>query len=106
MTVALLIVNWNGGGLLRRCLEAVEQQRRPPDHVIVIDNASTDDSLERAATCLRHAQVIALETNTGFARANNIGAQAAQGYDALALMNPDVIADPEWLEALVAAADA
>lgn len=105
MTVALLIVNWNGGSLLSRCLQALDHQRRPPDHVIVIDNGSTDDSLQQAGAALRRAQVIALDTNTGFARANNIGAQAARGYDALALMNPDVIADPGWLEALIAAAD-
>ena len=49
MTVAVLIVNWNGGGLLRQCLESLEQQRGQPDHVVVVDNASTDDSLARAA---------------------------------------------------------
>ena len=106
MTVALLIVNWNGGDLLRRCLQSVREQRRPPDHVIVVDNASTDDSIARAEAHLRSVEVIRLATNTGFAHANNVGAQAARGYDALALMNPDVIADPGWLEALVAAAEA
>jgi GT2 family glycosyltransferase len=105
MTVALLIVNWNGGDLLRRCLQSVREQRRPPDHVIVIDNASTDDSLARAQPHLQSVEVIRLSTNTGFAHANNVGARAARGFDALALMNPDVIADPGWLEALVAAAD-
>src|SRR3989442_6736162 len=102
MSVAILIVNWNGGGLLRRCLQSVAEQRRRPDHVIVIDNASTDDSLERAASWLRGVQVIKLDANAGFARANNVGARAACRFDALALMNPDVIADPGWLEALVA----
>src|SRR5687767_167387 len=106
MTVALLIVNWNGGDLLRRCLQSVQAQRRPPDHVIVIDNASTDDSLARAASLLRAVQVIKLDANTGFAHANNVGARAAEGFDTLALMNPDVIADPGWLQALVAAAEA
>jgi GT2 family glycosyltransferase len=106
MTVALLIVNWNGGDLLRRCLQSVQEQRRPPDHIIVIDNASTDDSLARAEPLLRAVHVIRLDTNTGFAHANNIGARAARGCDALALMNPDVIADPGWLKALVAAAEA
>lgn len=106
MTVALLIVNWNGGDLLRRCLQSVREQRRPPDHVIVIDNGSTDDSLARAEPLLNAVQVIKLDTNTGFAHANNVGARAAPGVDALALMNPDVIADPGWLEALVAAAEA
>jgi len=106
MTVALIIVNWNGADLLRRCLQSVREQRRPPDHVIVVDNASTDDSIARAEAHLRSVEVIRLATNTGFAHANNVGAQAARGYDALALMNPDVIADPGWLEALVAAAEA
>lgn len=106
MTVALLIVNWNSGDLLRRCLQSVREQRRPPDQVIVIDNASTDDSLARAEPLLPAVQVIKLDTNTGFAHANNVGARAARGFDALALMNPDVIADPGWLEALVAAAEA
>jgi len=41
MRVAVLIVNWNGGDLLTRCLESLEQQRRRPDHVIVVDNASS-----------------------------------------------------------------
>ena len=106
MTVALLIVNWNGGDLLRRCLQSVREQRRPPDHVIVIDNASTDDSLARAEPLLPAVEVIKLDTNTGFAHANNVGARAARSFDALALMNPDVIADPGWLDALVAAAEA
>jgi GT2 family glycosyltransferase len=106
MTVALLIVNWNGGDLLRRCLQSVREQRRPPDHVIVIDNASTDDSLARAEPLLPAVEVIKLDANTGFAHANNVGARAARSFDALALMNPDVIAEPGWLDALVAAAEA
>jgi GT2 family glycosyltransferase len=104
MTVAVLIVNWNGGELLRQCLAALLQQRRPPDHIIVVDNASTDDSLERAREALRRVEVIRLPDNVGFARANNVGARAAQGYDAIALLNPDALADPGWLEALVDAA--
>ena len=104
MTVALLIVNWNGGDLLRRCLQSVREQRRSPDHVIVVDNASTDDSMALAKPELGSVEVIRLATNTGFAHANNVGARAARRFDALALMNPDVVADPGWLEALVAAA--
>jgi glycosyltransferase involved in cell wall biosynthesis len=46
MTVAVILVN--RGPLLRQCLESLERQRRPPDHVIVVDNASTDDSLRQA----------------------------------------------------------
>jgi len=105
VTVAILIVNWNSGDLLLSCLESVGRQRRRPDHVIVVDNASTDDSLARAAPCLQGVEVIRLATNSGFAAANNAGARAAKRFDALALMNPDVIADPGWLEALLGSAE-
>ena len=91
MKVAVLIVNWNGGALLRRCLESLAVQRRPADQIIVVDNASTDDSLRTAEPWLANAQVIRLNENAGFARANNLGAQAAQGADALALLT-------EWPE--------
>jgi len=103
MKVAVLIVNWNGGGLLADCLESVERQRRRPEQVVVVDNASTDDSLERAARALRGAELIRLPSNVGFARANNLAAAAAGKVDAIALLNPDAVAEPGWLEALVGA---
>lgn len=105
MTVAVLIVNWNGSDLLGRCLESLEKQQRRPDHVVLVDNNSHDDSLRRAEHWLRHVQVIRLTENVGFAKANNLAARAACRYDALALLNPDAFAEPAWLDALVRAAD-
>jgi GT2 family glycosyltransferase len=105
VTVAVLIVNWNGGDLLSRCLSSLAQQQRSPDHVIVVDNASSDDSLQRADRLLRDVETIRLPTNVGFARANNIAAQAARRFDALALLNPDAFPEPAWLAALVGAAE-
>ncbi len=105
MTVAVLVVNWNGGDLLRQCLESLARQRRRPDHIVVVDNASSDDSLDLAAAALRDVQLIRLPANVGFARANNIAARAADRFDLLALLNPDAFAEPEWLDALVTAAD-
>jgi GT2 family glycosyltransferase len=105
MTVAVIIVNWNGGSLLRQCLESLDRQLRRPDHVIVVDNGSTDDSLVQAERPLRHVQLIPLSTNVGFARANNIAAEAAKRFDALVLLNPDAFPEPGWLDALVMAAE-
>src|SRR5580765_2007470 len=105
MTVAVLIVNWNGGEWLVRCLDSLDRQTRRPDHIIVIDNASTDDSLVRAERQLGQVQLIRLPDNVGFARANNIAAEAAKRYDSLALLNPDAVAEPGWLAALLAAAE-
>jgi GT2 family glycosyltransferase len=105
MTVAVLVVNWNGGPLLGQCLQSLASQRRQPDQVIVVDNASSDDSLAEAKPYLQGVQLIRLNENAGFARANNIAARAAGAVDALALLNPDAVADPGWLQALVDAAE-
>jgi GT2 family glycosyltransferase len=105
MTVAVVVVNWNSGNLLRRCLESLNSQSRPPDRVIVVDNGSTDDSIAQASSSLNGVQLIRLSRNMGFARANNVGANAAKAFDALALLNPDAFAEPGWLKALVEAAE-
>jgi len=102
--VALLVVNYNSGRWLRDCLASVMQQRRAPDQILVVDNASSDASLEIAADWLDTVTLIRLPTNVGFASANNIGARAATSCDAIALLNPDAIADPGWLQALLDAA--
>ncbi len=104
MRVALVIVNYNAGPYLARCLDAIEAQTRRPDRVVVVDNDSSDDS----AACLQGRpawiQLLPLDVNAGFARANNIAVSHLDGFDYLALLNPDTIVDPGWLEALLAAA--
>lgn len=105
MTVAILIVNYNGGELLRQCLQSIRDQQRPPDHVIVVDNGSQDDSLQLAEPLLRDVELIRLTENVGFARGNNIAAAAATRFDALALLNPDAFPEPGWLKTLVEAAE-
>src|SRR5262245_17837050 len=105
MTVAVLIVNWNSRHLLRECLKALTVQTRSPDRVIIVDNHSTDDSLQLAGDLLNGVEVIRLPENAGFARANNIAAKAAGKVDALALLNPDAFPSREWLAALVRAAE-
>jgi GT2 family glycosyltransferase len=105
VTVAVLVVNWNGGDLLARCLSSLNHQTRRADHIVVVDNASTDDSLRRAAPLLEGVQLIRLHDNVGFAQANNIAARAAAGFELFATLNPDAVAESGWLEALVGAAE-
>ncbi|MCG6871970.1 MAG: glycosyltransferase family 2 protein [Gammaproteobacteria bacterium] len=102
--VAVIVVNFNGGGWLCRSLAALERQSRSPDRVLVVDNASEDDSLEQARNMYPRVEYIALETNTGFAHANNLGVEAAADCDWIALLNPDAFPEPDWLEQLLAAA--
>jgi GT2 family glycosyltransferase len=101
MTVAVLIVNWNGGSNLKNCLEALRQQHRQADRIVVVDNASSDDSLKQAAAWLQRTTLIRLTTNTGFARANNIAIREAGNVDFLALLNPDAFPERGWLDALL-----
>jgi GT2 family glycosyltransferase len=105
MKVAVLIVNWNAGTLLQRCLQSLAAQRRPADRIVVVDNASTDESLAIAAPLLDGVELIRLDRNAGFASANNVAARAAGDADALALLNPDAFPEPDWLAALVDAAE-
>ena len=101
--VGVLIVNWNSGPLLARCLDALAAQTRVPDRVLVIDNASADGS-ERAAQDRRGVELLRMESNLGFAEANNVGVRHLDDCAWIALLNPDAFAEPRWLEALVSAA--
>lgn len=101
----MIIPNWNGRGWLPACLAALAAQTRLAEEVIVVDNGSDDDSLSYLAAAHPSVRVIALDHNTGFARAANVGWRAA-GSDYAALVNTDVVLDRDWLERLCAALDA
>lgn len=96
MRVSIIIVNWNSGDLLRRCIASIAAA--PPAvswEIIVIDNASTDESVRwlqsdeaRSLTGASQLRVIANAENTGFSRATNQG-MALSDADMLLLLNPD-----------------
>jgi GT2 family glycosyltransferase len=98
--IALIVVNWNSGELLSQCIAAVTKQSVIPERIIVVDNASTDESAEDIETRYRDAKVIRLTKNMGFAAANNIGIDGSEDYDWIALVNPDVFPERDWLERL------
>ncbi|HEX4570706.1 MAG TPA: glycosyltransferase [Dongiaceae bacterium] len=93
----VVIVNYNSGGCLARCLEALEAQRFRDFTVIVVDNGSTDDSLQALDALPRPWQAIRRGRNTGFAAANN-HAFALATSPWIAALNPDAFAEPDWLE--------
>ncbi|MEE4208351.1 MAG: glycosyltransferase family 2 protein [Parvularcula sp.] len=99
--VSVLIVNYNSGDRLARCIAALSAQTYRDFEVIVVDNASSDGSEEAAKG---RAKLICLETNTGFAAGSNLAAKEASGM-LLAFLNPDAYPEPSWLEALVEAAE-
>jgi GT2 family glycosyltransferase len=103
--VSIVIVNWNGLHFLKECWPALAAQTYAPVEVIVVDNGSTDGSLDWLAEQAPAPNVICNSQNRGFAAANNQGIQQARG-PYVALLNNDAYPEPGWLAALVAAAEA
>src|SRR5207244_11868065 len=101
--VSIVIVNYNGGALLRECAVSVAAQTFRDVETIVVDNGSTDDSLDVARGALGAATIVRLDTNRGFARGNNLGLGRARGDLVLPLDNAPCLAAP-CLAELVAAA--
>lgn len=102
LRVSVVIPNWNGAAHLPTCLDALRAQTYPAHEVIVVDNASQDNSRALLARDYPEVRVIALPTNRGFTGACNAGMAAAQG-DIVVLLNNDTEADAGWLAAVVGA---
>ena len=105
-SVAVVIVNWNSGGHLDRALSALSRQTVRPARVIVVDNASSDGSADGLEGRHPGVEVIHAGANLGFAAGNNLGVRAADGCEWVALLNPDAFPEPDWLERMLAAAEA
>ncbi len=87
--VSVCIVNWNTRDLLHNCLASIARHTHGCRvEVIVVDNASADDSVEMVRTGFPDVRVIASRANLGFARGSNLAAEAARGEYVLYL-NPD-----------------
>ena len=100
MIVAAVIPHWNRRDLLDPLFTSLHAQTRPFDEMILVDNGSTDDSVDLAQ---RHnAKVLRLGKNLGFAAAVNLGIQSTTA-DWIAILNNDVTLEPTWLENLLKA---
>ena len=98
-----MVLNWNGWKDTILCLNALKKSTYERLSVVVVDNGSTNDSVERIRAA--HPETLLLEAgeNLGFSGGNNIGIRYAlgQGADYLWLLNNDTEAAPEALSALV-----
>lgn len=101
-SVTVVIVNWNSGDLLQKCVERLTQQTVKPTTILIVDNASSDDSLFHVKS-LYEIAIVEIATNLGFAAGNNLALH--QSIDEfVALLNPDAFPEPDWLEKLLQAA--
>lgn len=103
VSVTVIVVNFNAQDTLPRCLEALRAQSLQASRVIVIDNASTDGSIESIRKLFPEFEYVCLSENTGFAAANNRAIECCDS-EFVALLNPDAFPEPDWLQELVKAA--
>jgi N-acetylglucosaminyl-diphospho-decaprenol L-rhamnosyltransferase len=101
-TVCVIIVAYNAGPYLGACIESLCRQSWTDFEAIIVDNGSTDGSIEALGPLQAPFRLLAAGGNLGFAAANNRGAAATRS-PWIALLNPDAIAAPDWLESLLAA---
>jgi len=101
--VSVIIPNWNGKDYLRECLSSALNQDYDNFRVILIDNGSTDGSVEFVRNSYSEVEIIALDKNYEFAKANNIGIKKAleEGAQFIALLNNDTKVEKNWLSELV-----
>src|ERR1700676_3110327 len=97
---SVTIVTYNSGRFIKRCLESVLAQRYANKEIIVIDNASSDGTLDILEQFEDRCQIIYNDENIGFAAAQNQAIQASTGEWVLTL-NPDVLLLPNFIQALV-----
>jgi GT2 family glycosyltransferase len=98
--ISVVIVGWNASHYLELCLDSLA--KAPPrrsTEVLVVDNASRDDSVQMIETKFPWVKLIKSQENLGFSKGNNVAIRQAQGRY-VALVNPDVIVFPGCLDAL------
>lgn len=100
--VSITIVTYNSGRFIRRCLESVLAQKYPQMEIVVVDNASTDGTIDILDQFEESCRVFYNDTNIGFAAAQNQAIALSEGEWILTL-NPDVLLLPNFIQALVEA---
>lgn len=102
-SIGVVVVNWNARDALSKCLDSLHVQTTPPRRTVVIDNASTDGSVEQVHRNYPAVDVIVLERNFGYCVAANLGVGQLR-TDLVVLLNNDAVCDPRFLESMTAAA--
>jgi GT2 family glycosyltransferase len=104
-SVDLVIVNYNSGDWLRRVVAALHRQTYRRFRTIIVDNHSTDRSIDDLPAGATGVEVVRAQRNLGFAAGNNLALRAHVNASWVALLNPDAVPRTDWLERLMAATE-
>src|SRR3990172_1892532 len=91
--LSVVIVSWNSGEFLPACLESIYKQKELSLEIILVDNHSSDQSIERVKSRYPDVRLIANRRNLGYAPACNQGLKQAGG-EFILLLNPDTVLHP------------
>jgi len=107
LKLGVIVLNWNGKDVTPRCLDSLYGGTRPPDLVVVVDNASVDGSAELVRERFPQAELIRNDSNLGFAEGCNVGIRVLleRGFELILLLNNDAVVDPGCLSELKRAAE-
>jgi GT2 family glycosyltransferase len=100
MKISIVIANWNGEDLLKKCLPAVidaAEHTKKTYEIIVVDDASTDGSVRLLKSKFPKIKLIELKDNRGYIKVSNVGAKAAKG-DMLMFVNTDIVLKTDSLK--------
>lgn len=97
--ITVVIPNWNGIQYLEVCLSSLRRQTFIEFNTIVVDNGSTDGSIEKIISDFPEVELIAFDSNEGFSKAVNQGIYQSHS-DYVVLLNNDVSLAEDWLEKL------
>lgn len=108
MRVCAVLVNWNGGEDNLHCIDSLLEQGPPIERIVFVDNASADGSLQEVRQRYGELVTIANDANLGFGGGCNQGLSWAleRGFDAILIVNNDVVLPAGQLEILIAALEA
>lgn len=101
-SVSVIVLNWNGQRYLERCLGSLSTQTFPEYEIILVDNGSTDGSVDFVRQRFPDVRIVRNASNIGFSAGNNAGIRASEGRY-VATLNNDTDVDSRWLEELVCA---
>ena len=98
--ISIVILNYNAGSLLLDCIESIKNTDYGNYEIIVVDNASKDNSHKECKKKFPEIELIENDKNLGYCEGNNVGLRKVKGKF-IVVLNPDTLVDPNWLKELL-----
>jgi len=102
MKISIVILNYNAGELLEKCISSILKSNYKNFEIILVDNASKDESHKECKNKFPKIKLIENKENLGYCEGNNVGLRMARG-EYVVILNPDTIVDNNWLDELLKA---